>query len=87
MNSSRHLLAFLFGVYMFKAGQLVYLQSRITGWFDRSVKHYIPEGTPGTVVRLLASSANIEDTVYVVEFGEEYGEFGVHHSKLRVSEK
>lgn len=84
MNSSRHLLAFLFGDLMFKAGQVVYLRSRITGWFDRSVKHYVPEGTSGTVVKVLQESDELKNTVYLVEFGDEFGEFGVHHSKLRV---
>jgi len=61
-------------------GQLVYTKSNIRGWFDKSIKSFIPANTPCTIVSHQPES-------YLVRFDGEFVEFGeyiIRHVDLRL---
>ena len=85
---SQHTLAFLFGDYMidiFETGQYVYTAKDIRGWFDHSVKSYIPRNTVGVIAKVVHSSQNLDEVVYSVKFDKEFGQVDIHHNDLKTS--
>jgi len=68
---------------VYQPGQLVYTKSNIRGWFDKSIKSFIPANTPGTIVLLHPTATEL----YLVRFDGEFVEFGEHiirHVDLRL---
>lgn len=68
-------------MYRYQVGQLVYTNSNIRGWFDKSIKSFIPANTPCTII------AHHELDSYLVRFNDEFIEFGDHvirHIDLRL---
>lgn len=68
---------------VYRVGQLVYTKSNIRGWFDKSVKSFIPANTPCTIL----SYQQEPSTKYLVRFDGEFVEFGdyiISHVDLRL---
>ncbi len=62
-------------------GQLVYTKSNIRGWFDKSIKSFIPANTPCTIVN------HQQPESYLVRFDGEFIEFGeyiIRHNDLKL---
>lgn len=55
---------------VYQPGQLVYTKSNIRGWFDKSLKSFIPANTPCTIVSHHATES------YLVRFDGKFIEFG-----------
>lgn len=65
----------------YQVGQLVYTNSNIRGWFDKSIKSFIPANTPCTIIN------QPQPESYLVRFGGEFSEFGdyiISHINLRL---
>lgn len=69
---------------IYKAGQLVYTARDIHGWFDKSIKSFIPTNTPCTILTIQLTP---DTAKYSVRFNDKFSEFGdytVSHSDLRL---
>lgn len=68
----------------YKAGQLVYTVRNIHGWFDKSIKLFIPTNTPCTILTIQLTP---DTAKYLVRFNDKFSEFGdytVSHFDLRL---
>jgi hypothetical protein len=68
----------------YKIGQIVYTTKDIRGWFDKSVKSFIPINTPCTIINI---QLNLTTARYLVRFNNEFAEFGdynINHIDLRL---
>lgn len=66
---------------VYQIGQLVYTNSNIRGWFDKSIKSVIPANTPCTII------SQHQPESYLVRFDGKYSEFGdyiISHVNLRL---
>lgn len=59
----------------YEVGQNVYTAKNIRGWFDYSMKEYIPENTSGTIINIYFDWDTVEPR-YNVKFLGKNKEFG-----------
>jgi hypothetical protein len=73
---------------MYQVGQLVYTTRDIRGWFDKSIKSFIPANTPCTVTGYYCQPEPLlSSTGYHVRFDGKFAEFGdyvISHVDLKL---
>ena len=56
----------------------------IKGWFDRSLKHFLPIGSIGTIFKIEKLDEEINNIIYSVQFEDEFGYVNIKHSDLQL---
>lgn len=64
------------------AGQNVYTGTKVHGWFDHSMKHFIPENTLGIVMEV--HTFDKQEPLYMVQFSKEFGNVMCRESQLKL---
>lgn len=76
---------------MYQIGQIVYVKRNIRGWFDKSIKNFIPIETPCTIIGYYCQPEPLLSSVsYNVRFSGEFAEFGdyvISHVDLKLNQK
>ena len=72
--------------HLYNVGQYVYTVRNIRGWFDYSMKEYIPANTIGIVMCVGYHEAP-EEPYYLIKFFDKNKEFGtqyIHEASLKL---
>lgn len=66
----------------YHAGQYVYTAEKVRGWFDFSMKEFIPENTLGTIMEV--HTFDKQEPLYMVQFNKEFGNVMCKESQLKL---
>ena len=72
--------------HLYEVGQYVYTARDIRGWFDYSMKEYIPANTIGIVIEQ-GHYSDPDEPHYLIKFFDKNKEFGtqyIHESSLKL---